>query len=77
MERAHRHASELTNISIDIDCDVEAIAAATDHLQVKFQCRPRYRCAESSQLAVKWAHAGERRANDARWLITPTVSSWV
>ena len=41
MERAHRHASELTNISIDIDGDVEAIAAATDHLQVKLQCRPR------------------------------------
>ena len=41
MERAHRHASELTNISIDIDGDVEAIAAATDHLQVNLQCPPR------------------------------------
>ena len=41
MERAHRHASELTKSSIDIDGDVEVIAAATDHLQVKLQCRPR------------------------------------
>ena len=39
MERAHRHASELTKSSIDIDGDVEVIAAATDHLQVKLQCR--------------------------------------
>ena len=41
MERAHRHASELTKSSIDIDGDVEVIAAATDHLQVKLQCPPR------------------------------------
>ena len=41
MERAHRHASELTKSSIDTDGDVEVIAAATDHLQVKLQCRPR------------------------------------
>ena len=43
MERAHRHASELTKSSIDIDGDVEVIAAATDHLQVNtnLQCRPR------------------------------------
>ena len=43
MERAHRHASELTKSSIDIHIggDVEVIAAATDHLQVKLQCRPR------------------------------------
>ena len=41
MERALRHASELTKISIDIEGDVEAIAAATDHLQVKLQCPPR------------------------------------
>ena len=41
MERAHRHASELTKSSIDIDGDVEVIAAATDHLHVKLQCRPR------------------------------------
>ena len=63
MERAHRHASELTKSSIDIDGDVEVIAAATDHLQVKLQCRPRSLAPrpESSQLtlcAVKWAHAG-------------------
>ena len=37
MERAHRHASELTKSSIDIDGDVEVIAAATDHLHVKLQ----------------------------------------
>ena len=42
MERAHRHASERTKSSIDIDGDVEVIAAATDHLQVKLQCPPRY-----------------------------------
>ena len=61
MERAHRHASELTKSSIDIDGDVEVIAAATDHLQVKLQCPPRDRCAESSKLSAKWAHACERR----------------
>ena len=42
MERAHRHASELTKISIDVDGDVEAIAAATDHLQVNLQCLSRF-----------------------------------
>ena len=41
MERAHRYAFELTKSSIDVDGDVEAIAAATDHLQVNLQCRPR------------------------------------
>ena len=41
MERAHRHASELTKSSLDIDGDVEVIAAATDHLQVNLQCPPR------------------------------------
>ena len=41
MERAHRYAFELTKSSIDVDADVEVIAAATDHLQVKLQCRPR------------------------------------
>ena len=41
MERAHRYAFELTKSSIDIDGDVEAIAAATDHLQVNLQCAPR------------------------------------
>ena len=41
MERAHRYAFELTKSSIDVDGDVEVIAAATDHLQVKLQCRPR------------------------------------
>ena len=32
MERAHRYAFELTKSSIDVDGDVEVIAAATDHL---------------------------------------------
>ena len=41
MERAHRYAFELTKSSIDVDGDVEVIAAATDHLQVKLQCPPR------------------------------------
>ena len=41
MERAHRYAFKLTESSIDVDGDVEVIAAATDHLPVKLQCRPR------------------------------------
>ena len=50
MERAHRHASELTNISIDIDGDVEAIAAATP-TTYKSTCNAGLvsRCAESSK----------------------------
>ena len=39
--RAHRYAFELTESRIDVYGDVEVIAAATDHLQVKLQCRPR------------------------------------
>ena len=62
MERAHRHASELTKSSIDIDGDVEVIAAATDHLQVKLQCRPRsLRREQPTCSEQKCAHAGERR----------------
>ena len=41
MERAHRYAFELTKSSIDVDGDVEVIAAATDHLQINLQCPPR------------------------------------
>ena len=63
MERAHRHASELTKSSIDIDGDVEVIAAATDHVYKSTliaNAMPHLdRCAESSQLAVKCLHACE------------------
>ena len=41
MERAHRYAFELTKSSIDVDGDVEVIAAATNHLQINLQCPPR------------------------------------
>ena len=65
MERAHRHASELTKSSIDIDGDVEVIAAATDHLYQSSCNAGLDRCAESSKLSAKWAHmwahACERR----------------
>ena len=62
MERAHRYAFELTKSSIDVDGDVEVIAAATNHLQINLQCPPRSLRREQQKLSVKWAHgAGERR----------------
>ena len=84
MERAHRHASELTKSSIDVYGDVheEVIAAATDHLQVSSQvampasiAAPR---AANSQLTLR--EVGARNVSDAedgRRLITSTVSSWM
>ena len=78
MERAHRHASELTKSSIDIDGDVEVIAAATDHLQVKLQCRPRSLRREQqalSEVGARMSHVSD--AKDGRRLITLTVSSCV
>ena len=55
MERAHRHASELTKSSIDIDGDVEVIAAATDHLQVNLKFRPRSLRREQQTLSEVFA----------------------
>ena len=71
MERAHRHASELTKSSIDIDGDVEVIAAATDHLQVKLQCRPRSLRREQQTLA----EVGTRKLAIVRTRLVPIVHS--
>ena len=61
MERAHRHASELTKSSIDIDGDVE-VSLPLRPTTYKSSCNAHLdRCAESSKLSAKWAHACERR----------------
>ena len=75
MERAHRHASELTKSSIDIDGDVEVIAAATDHLQVKLQCRPRSLRREQQTCGEVGARMLVTQTMGDGSLITLTVSS--
>ena len=56
MERAHRYAFELTKSSIDVDGDVESLPLRPT--TYKSSCNAGLdRCAESSKLAVKWAHA--------------------
>ena len=82
MERAHRHASELTKSSIDIDGDVEVIAAATDHLQVKLQCRPRSLRREQQTLSEVGARMlvtqtmGETASNTHRIVVSVMGGTW-
>ena len=74
MERAHRYAFVLTKSSIDVDGDVEGIAAATDHLQGKLQCRPRSLRREQptlTEVGARISHVSD--ACDGRRLNTLTV----